>query len=157
MPTSDEFLGEVTRGGGNPILTLMRVQFPDNTYYFADNTENITSNVGGSSQVYQRGRFEITLPDDTDEGTPSANLKFSVPDAQIVRELRGVSGDVIFDVWLVLASDPNYVEYGPSNYQAKSFSLSDDTITIGLEVEPILHVQVPSVQFTPNTFPGLFK
>lgn len=157
MPMSDEFLSESIRGGGNPILTLMRVQFPNNTYYYADNTESITSTVDGSSQMYRRSRFEVTLPDDTEEGTPSATLKFSVPDVQIIRELRAAEGDIIFDLWLVLASNPNYVEYGPINYQAESFSLSDDSVSISLEAEPILHIQVPSTQFTPNTFSGLFK
>lgn len=155
MP-SDEFLKQSLNGGGDPILTLMCVKFEGNTYYFANNNENVTSSVDGTTQTYIRSGFSLSLPDDTDEGIPTATLSFEAADVQIIRELRDTEEPLTIDIWLVLGSDPNTIEYGPVNYQSSSFNISGSGVTIELEVEPILQVQVPGNKFTPNTFPGLF-
>jgi len=157
MPFSDQFLTQAYNGGGDPIIDLMRVKIDNTTYYFANNNENIESNITGSLQTFQKSRFNLTLPDDTEQGTPRATLKFEAADSQIMRALRETDNVIVFDIWLVLGSDVNTIEYGPTNYQSASVDISANAISIDLEVEPILHTQLPRERFTPNTFPGLFE
>jgi len=157
MPMSEEFIDQTLQGGGNPILQLLRVAFEGETYYFANNTEDVTSSVSGSPETYRRGSFKVELPDDTEEGTPRATLKLEVADGQIIRALRASNNPAIFDIWLVLGHNPDIAEYGPVNYEATSFSISEKSISIDLEVEPILQLSIPSVKYTPSTFRGLFK
>jgi len=157
MPFSDNFLEQAFNGGGDPAITLMRVRFGDTSYYFANNTENITSSVDGSEQIYHKSGFNLSLADDTEEGTPRATLNFEVADIQIVRSLRATDDPLIVDIWIVLGSDPNVVEFGPVNYKSAAFNVDASAISIELEVEPVLQIQVPRHRFTPNTFPGLFE
>ena len=157
MPFSDQFLDQAFNGGGNPMITLMRVAFEGQTFYFANNNESITSNVSGSSQLYQKSRFDLQLPDDTEEGTPRATLNFEAADIQIVRALRETNEVLVIDIWIVLGSNPNVAEFGPANYQSAAFNIDESAISIELEVEPVLHVQIPRDRFTPNIFPGLFE
>lgn len=156
MPFSDNFLQQAYNGGGDPIIDLMRVQFEDQTLYFANNNENITSTVTGTEQTFLKSAFKLALPDETEEGTPRAKLNFEAADSQIMRLLRETDDIITFDIWLVLGSDVNAAEYGPVNYQSASISINANAIEIELEVEPILQVQLPRERFTPNTFPGLF-
>jgi len=157
MSMSEEFIDQALKGGGNPILQLLRVTFEGEVYHFADNTEDVPSSVTGTPQVYRRGSFKIDLPDDTEEGTPKATLKLEATDSRVIRALRSSDSPAVFDIWLVLGDNPDIVEYGPINYKATSFTIEDKAISLSLEVEPILQVSVPSVRYTPNTFRGLFK
>jgi len=156
MPFSNEFVEQSFNGGGNPVLTLLEADFGDESFYFVNNTENVESSVSGVNRNYLRGSFSLSLPDQTEDGIPSADLKFGVADIQIARKLRSVNKPIQFYIWLILASNPNDIEYGPVNYQSTAFSISDSDISVTLEVEPILHMSVPTDKFTPNTFRGLF-
>lgn len=157
MPTSDAFLQETLNGGGDPILTILEVSLDGNLYHFVNNTEDVQSNASGTLQTYRRSAFELSLPDDTEEGTPKATLNFGVADTQIVRALRATEEPMQASLWLILASDPNTVEYGPASYQSASFTVSTSSVQVELEVEPILQLEVPAERFTPNSFPGLFE
>ena len=157
MPFSDTFLDQALNGGADPIIKLMRVKYETEVLYFADNTENIVSSVSGEVKTYSRSRFEIALPDDTEEGTPKASLTFEAADLTVVRALRSTDEPLTVDIWMVLGSNPNYIEFGPVNYQSTAIDISDSSVKIDLEVEPVLQVKVPRDRFTPNTFPGLFE
>ena len=158
MPLSDGFVNQAYIGGGDPVLTLLRVNVDGTYYYFVDNTESITSTVSGTSQTYQRGMFRIKLPEDTDnESAPTATLDFETGDIQIIRTLRAAENKIILDLWVVLASDPNAVEFGPANYESTSFGVSANTVSLELIAEPILDVQYPGYRFTPELFPSLWR
>lgn len=157
MPFSDQFLNQAFNGGGDPILTLLRVTFEDQTLYLVNNNENVDSTASGTLQTYLRSRFSLSLPNDTEEGLPQATIDFEVGDIQIIRALRETPSPLTIDIWLVLGSDANFVEFGPVNYQSVGFTVSGTSVSLELEVEPVLHVQVPRHRFTPNIFPGLFE
>jgi len=157
MPFSDNFLDSSINGGSDPIISLMRVQFNNTNYYFVNNNESVQSSASGSIQTYERSRFSLSLPDDSEEGTPRATINFETADIRIVRELRDIDDYFIIDIWLVLGSNPDIVEFGPVNYQSAAFTINENSIQIELEVEPVLQIQIPRDRFTPNTFPGLFE
>lgn len=157
MPT-DNFLNEIfSANSGEPILSLIRVDIDGDIAYYVNNNESITSNVTGASTVFQPAAFSIALPEDTSDGTPRATLDFDAADIQIVRKLRQAEQRIVLDLWVVAASDPNVVEYGPSNYESVDFTISGTKVSIGLEIEPILDIEIPGKRYTPQTFPGLWR
>ena len=157
MPISNDFIEQAYNGGGNPLIALLRVNVDGSYYYYCDNTESIQSNVSGSSQAYQSGYFKLDLPDNSTEGEPTATLTFDAADIQMIRRLREADNRLQFDMWLVLGSDPNVVEFGPANYESETFSISSQRVSVGLIVEPDLNLQLPKDKFTPKLFPGLWS
>lgn len=158
MPFSDTFTQQALNGGGDPVLTLLRVNVDGTFYYFVNNTESVTSGVSGSSQQYQRGFFTIKLAEDEDsDSAPTATINFETADIQIVRTLRSAQSKIFIDLWLVLASDTNAIELGPITYESESFDISANTVSLELTVEPILDVQYPGYRFTPELFPSLWR
>lgn len=156
MPFSNNFYDTAFNGGADPLIELIRANVDGNYYYYANNTEDIFSNVDGGNATYLRSSFKLTLPEDTTEGTPQATLEFGAGDIELVRMLRNAQNRIIVDMWVVLGSDPNYIEYGPANYESESFSVNGSSISLKLVAEPILDVAIPSKRYTPSTFPQLW-
>jgi hypothetical protein len=155
---SDTFVNQAYRGGGDPVLTLLRVNIDGTLYYFVNNTESIQSNVSGITQTYQRGMFNISLPEDKDsDSAPSATIQFETGDIQTVRALRSANNRILIDLWVVLASAPNIVEFGPSSFESGSVDISANSVSMSLVSEPILDVQFPGYRFTPELFPALWE
>lgn len=157
MPT-DNFYNEIfASNSGNPVLSLIRVEIDGQYEYYVNNNEAITSNASGVSQTYQPAAFSIALPEDTQEGTPSATLDLDAADIQVVRKLRQANNRIILDLWVVVADNPNVVERGPYNYQSTEVSINETRISLRLEAEPILDIEIPGKRYTPTTFPGLWR
>lgn len=161
MPYSDNFLNEMySASSAEPILSLIRVNIDGTLYYYVNNNESIQSTVadpnGLISKVYQPAGFKLILPEDVSDGTPRASLDFDPADNSVIRKLRGASNRIIVDLWLIAASSPNSVEFGPVNYESTDFKINVGGVTLGLEVEPILDIVIPGDRFTPTLFPGLW-
>lgn len=158
MPASDRFLDTVyARSSSTPILTLLEADLDGEMKYYVNDNQSTTSSVSGSSQVYQPAGFAIALPEDTAEGTPTATLDFDAGDIQMVRDLRAANSRIILRLWVVLSDDPNVIEFGPAVYESTDFSVSGTAVSVTLEVEPILNVQVPGLRYTPQVFPALWN
>lgn len=157
MAQSDRFLDTVfARSSSTPILSLLEATIDGQKYYYVNDNQALTSTVSGSSQLHQKAAFEISLPDDTEEGTPTAKLDFDAGDIAFVRMLREASERILLRVWVVLADDPNVVEFGPAEYESVSFDISETSVSVSLEAEPSLDVQIPGLRYTPQVFPGLW-
>lgn len=157
MPFTDNFIKQSYNGGGDPVIDLLRVSFDNEVFYFANNTQALESSVSGETNVFQRSSFKLTLPEDTDEGSPEATINFDAADMQIIRALRSADERINVTLWVVLASDPNTAEFGPVNYESTEFNVSGSSVSLKVQVEPILDVEIPSHRFTPNLFPGLWE
>src|SRR5690554_5453778 len=157
MPT-DNFLNEIfSANSGEAILSLIRVDIDGDVSYYVNNNESVTSDVTGSPTVFQPAAFSIALPEESSDSTPRATLDFDAADIQIVRKLRAANQRIVMDLWVVAGSNPNVVEYGPSNYESTDFTISGTKVSIGLEIEPILDIEIPGKRYTPQTFPGLWR
>lgn len=157
MPQSDRFLDTLfARSAALPILSLLEVDIDGTLYYYVNDNQNTVSNVSGQVKTYQRAAFNLSLPDDTVEGTPTAKLDFDAGDITFVRLLRQANNRVKLTLWLVLADDPDTVEYGPAEYESVSFDVSETSVSVSLEAEPILDVQIPGLRYTPAIFPALW-
>lgn len=157
MPQSDRFLDTLfSRSSPTPILSLLRADIDGVMYYYVNDNQSITSTVSGAPQTYQQAAFELSLPDDTEEGTPTAKLDFDAGDISFVRLLRKASKRIKLTLWVVLSDDPNTVEYGPAEYESVNFDVSETAVSVSLEAEPILDVQIPGLRYTPTIFPALW-
>ena len=157
MPSSDRFLDTVfATASPLPILTLLEATIDGVGHYYVNNTQSVTSTVSGSPQNYQRASFEISLPEDTGEGTPTATLDFDVADIAFIRLLRQTESRIQLRLWLVLADDLNTVEFGPAEYESVEFSLAANSVSVSLEADSSLDIQLPGLRYTPNVFPELW-
>lgn len=158
MPYSDQFLRDIyAQTTSAAVIAIIEADFDGTKYYYVDNTQSIDSNVSGSTQTYQPGRFSLELPEDTADGTPRATIDFEAADIQLVRRLRSVNSRVVINLWLVVASAPNVAEFGPAQFESVDFTISGTTVSLSLEVEPILDVQLPADRYTPQNTPGLWE
>lgn len=157
MPASDRFLDTIyARSSSIPILSLLEANIGGELSYYVNDNVATTSTVSGESRVYQPAGFMISLPDDTEEGTPTAKLDFDAGDVSVLRKLRAVDGLVRLRLWVVLSDDPNTVEFGPVEYELTEFDASGTAVSLSLEAEPILDVQIPGLRYTPQVFPSLW-
>ena len=122
------------------------------TLRFVANTENVTSN----GNVYTAYPFDIRLPQEREDQPPQVPLIIDNVDRAIVDEIRTLSGPPDITLSMVLASDPDTVEYGPVAAKLRNVDWNMGTITGDLQVEDFLNEGYPAYAFTPQTAPGLF-
>lgn len=157
MPLSDSFTQHLyNTSSGVPILTLLQVNLDGTLYYYVNNNESVTSSVSGVSRTYQASAFNITLPENSSEGTPRASLQLDPADNAIVSRLRATNSRILITLWVVAGNALNVPEIGPVEYESTDFNISQGNITIGLEIEPILDRIIPAKRFTPRLFPALW-
>ena len=134
-----------------PLITLSHADWADPIRWVRD--ENPVTHLG---QVYAPAGFEISLPDDVEEGMPVMQWSVDNTDRRLVAALRGADGAVQADVRYVMASTPNIIEAGPFELQLAAAEYDAQVIGGGLTVEPILEEQAGYLTMTPATTPGLF-
>lgn len=110
-----------------------------------------------SNNRYLAFPFEITLPDDTDEGIVSARLMLDNVDRRIVQAVRVISSPADIDLVIVLSSSPWQLEAGPYPFQLSGVSWDALTVEgdLGYSSE-ILGQRYPADAMTPANFPGMF-
>lgn len=108
--------------------------------------------------TYTAFPFQITLPEDTDEGRPSLRLVLDNIDRTIVQALRSIppSSPPTVQVDLVLASQPDTLDLSFPNLTLRNvdydlFVVEGDLVLNEDDREPI-----PSASFSPQSYPGLF-
>ena len=134
-----------------PLITLSHADWDDPIRWVRD--ENPITHQG---QVFGPAGFEISLPDDVDEGMPVMQWSVDNTDRRLVAVLRGAEGTVQADVRYVMASTPDTIEAGPFELQLGAAEYDAQVISGGLTVEPILDEQAGYMMMTPATTPGLF-
>jgi hypothetical protein len=100
--------------------------------------------------------FEIALPDDTDENTPTARLTIDNVSREIVRAVRIVTGPVNVNIKVVLGSDPDTVEAEFPDFQLRDVKYNVLTVEGQLNIERFAQEPFPAGKFDPARFPGLF-
>ena len=100
--------------------------------------------------------FEVTLPDDTEDGQPILKWVADNVSLELIGPLRSARNHI--DVWVayVLASQPDQIELGPYNLELSSVTYDAQRMSGSLTVEPILSKPLSHKRFTPSRFPGLF-
>jgi hypothetical protein len=134
-------------------LTLTHSSFPA-PIRVVFNNEPITRYAG----VFEPAAFEVTLPEDEQDKLPQIQLSIENVDRSISEAVRTIVGRVNVTMELVLASSPNVLEVGPFTFQLMSCTYDAMKLTgvLGLE-DDLLNTSFPSLTYTPNNSPGLFR
>lgn len=122
---------------------------------FVQDLQNITSN----GNVYTAFPFQITLPSDADEGPAKVMLVIDNIDRQIAQTIRAIppSSPPTVTVELVVASQPNTVEISMPGLTLRNVTGDAFQIAGELHADEEDLIPFPEGQFTPTSFPGLFR
>ena len=109
-----------------------------------------------NGDTYVAFPFEIELPDDTDEGPPTAQLRIDNVSREIVQAIRTVQTAVDVDIKIVLGSDPDTVEAEFADFQLRDVKYDALVVEGSLNIETFAQEPFPAGKFDPARFPGLF-
>ncbi|MBU3262058.1 DUF1833 domain-containing protein [Roseovarius sp. PS-C2] len=139
---------------GEVLLPLMRLSHTDwaTDLRFVPDWQEITH--GG--EVYSPYAFEVSLPDDEDQGIPVLRWTADNVSQELIVQLRQVRGPISAYVVWVLASQPDTIEVGPLDLEIQAAEYDAQTISGTMGIEPILEEQFGYLEMTPSTAPGLF-
>lgn len=121
---------------------------------FVQNMQDLVSN----GSTYTAFPFQITLPDDTDDGLAKVTLKIDNVDRSIATAIRRMppNSPPTVTVDLVLASQPDTVEISISDLTLRHISGDLFAIEGELRMDEEDLTPFPEGSLTPQEFPGLF-
>ncbi|NDV51549.1 DUF1833 family protein [Salipiger sp. PrR003] len=136
------------------LVPLVQLSHPDwgDPVRFVRNDEPVAH----AGEEYLPFPFEITLPDDEDEGFPVLKWTASNVSREIIGQFRAITGEVLGRVVYVLTSHPEIVEVGPFEVEITGIEYDALTISGVMTIEPILQEQFGYLEMTPGTTPALF-
>lgn len=136
-------------------LMLLRMEHADLAapILLAKNNE-VVSRTDGDYLPY---RFDVNLPDQSDDETMTVTLTVDNTDLEVNNQIRSLTGKPTVTLMVVLASSPNVTEYGPVVMSLRDASGNAESIHGTLGQEDDVWVQsVPGQQYTPSNSHGAF-
>lgn len=137
-----------------PLLTITHASILDGPLRFVRNLTNITSN----GNVFTAFPFDITLPDDDEQGQQKMRLRIDNIDRQIVAAIRSIppSQPPTIQLDIILASQPNTIELSFAGFVLREVDYDALVVEGELRQEEITVEPFVEGSFTPQHFPGLF-
>jgi hypothetical protein len=119
----------------------------------ADHPTDIVSN----GETYMAGHFELILPDQEASGI-EVSLKIGLfgPPHVMVKELRAVSEPPLFQVAVVLESDPDTILHEWIDITLRNVEADNVSIIFELRYEQLSETPFPGYRYSLPLFPGLF-
>jgi hypothetical protein len=122
---------------------------------------NTVSNQGSGDETYYSYPFQITLPNDPEEGFSAGKLTIDNIHRDITASVRAIDTPPTAKIQLVIADDPTpgnadtvYVEF--ADFELRNISYDALTVTADLVMEHFMHEPFPGDRITPSLYPGLF-
>jgi len=109
-----------------------------------------------NGDLYSAYPFDLTLPDDPEEGITKARITIDNVHRDIIAWIRGLSSAPSVTILIVLGSDPDTVEAEYSNFELTNVQYDALTITGDLGITSFMGEPYPGDSFLPSKFPGLF-
>lgn len=151
---SSQLLGEMFASEStDPFLLLVTITHPTFTpIYLVNNTEDIISN----GVTFTPFPMTITLPPDDGESAREVAIEFDNVSLELIDELRSVTTPVDVKLEMVLASNPDTLQYTIEDLKMRSVSYNKSRISAKLFMDSFLNVELSSERYTPTTYRGLF-
>jgi hypothetical protein len=136
------------------LLVLLDVAHADlaETIRLVNNTKDIVSN----GNTYTATAFEATLPPDTEDRLPTAQLRVTNVDQTLMTALRSVSSSPTFTLRVVNSDTPDVSEWGPMNMELRGHESDAQFIRLNLSQTDLTQEGFPYPRFDPPNVPGLF-
>lgn len=106
--------------------------------------------------VYEPAAFDISLPDDAEEGAPIMDWSIDNTDLRLVDIIRSVRNQIYARVFWVLVSQPDFIEAGPFEVELVGAEYDADRLGGPMTLEPILDEPFGFLKMSPKNAPGLF-
>ncbi len=132
-------------------LVLLTLDVNGTVYRVVNNNENITSN----GEVYTAYAFSLTLPTDNLDDVPSVRLEIDNVDQLLVDGLRAATLPPRFTVQVVLASQPDVIEFALDDLLLEEANIDAQRISGNLVLDDVFNVNFGG-QYDPPQCPGLF-
>jgi hypothetical protein len=139
---------------GEAFIILLELSNPGLSQPIRVSSDSVDTTHNGNT--YVAFPFDIALPDDTDENTPTARLTIDNVSREIVQAVRTVTGAVNVNIKIVLASDTETVEAEFPDFQLRDVRYNVLTVEGSLNIEQFAQEPFPAGKFDPARFPGLF-
>ena len=135
-------------------LILLTLSHPDLTddIRVVHNPETITSR----GQDYIGFAFELTLPSDTEDRAPVAELRIDNVSREIAEAVRSISSAPTVTIEIIRAADPDSVEISLTGFTLRNVRWDALAVSGSLALDDISIEPYPAGSFTPASFPGLF-
>lgn len=132
-------------------LVLLTIEINGDHYFVVNNNESVTSN----GQLYTAYPFSLTLPTDTLDDVPAVRLEIGNVDQLLVDGLRAAVSPPRFALQVVLASQPDVVEFVLDDLLLEESQIDAQRITGNLVLDDVFNVNFGG-QYDPPQCPGLF-
>lgn len=133
------------------LLTISHANLSPSIRVTADAVQTVSN-----GETFYQYPFQITLPDDPENGVSSGKLTIDNVSRDIVSAIRSISTSPLSTIQLVLGSDPDtvYVEF--SDFKLSNINYDALTVTADLVLDHFIHEPYPGTRFLPSNFPGMF-
>jgi hypothetical protein len=138
----------------DPFLALFTLTHPNFTapFRFVNNADDITSN-GLDFISYP---VKVVLPPDDNESARQVKIQFDNVSLDLITELRKITTPITCKVEMVLASNPDFVQYSLEDLKLKNIQYNASNISATLVMDDFLGVELTSEKYNPSNFPGIF-
>ncbi len=100
--------------------------------------------------------FDLSLPIDSSEGPPRAQLTIDNVDRQIVQAIRSITSPATVLMEIVLSTDLETVEMSWPDFEMISAEYDFLKVSGELTIEQFISEPWPQGRFLPSNFPGVF-
>lgn len=134
-------------------LALLTLDHPDMAapLRFVNDAVEVTSN----GNLFAPQPFHPILPTDAPDEEPRASIEISAIDLVVITALRGLSGRPTCLVQIVLASQPDVIEWGQT-FHVRSIDITASTATLDIGMRQLEQEPFPNLTFDPVRFPAQF-
>lgn len=106
--------------------------------------------------VYVSYNFDIHLPDDSDDMSPSAVITIDNVGRELTEAIRNLQTPPSVRVLVVLASQPDVVEAEFDDFKLTNVYYDQLVVQGTIGIEDFMSEPFSGDSFVPSTFPGLF-
>lgn len=109
-----------------------------------------------NGSTYVAYPFDLTLPDDVEDGVPTCRLTIDHVARELTVGIRSLTGPPAVRIMVALASDPDTIEVDFPYFKLVNVSYDSLTIEGDISIEGYMNEPYPGDSFGPSNFPGLF-
>lgn len=137
------------------ILWLLTInhQPSGTTFRLVNNLDAISSR----GNTYMAFPFQFVLPEDDGETLPTIQIAIDNISLELIDLIRTFGSDIRITAEIILASNPDYVEFSIDDLNVINASYNSTSITITAQIQDLLNQRFPADDYLPRTFPGMFK
>lgn len=139
---------------GEAFLILLTIDHASLAQVIRVTSDQVTTVSRG--QEFVPFAFDLTLPDDAENASPSARLRIDNVDRQIIAAIRRIESAPSVLMEIVRAQEPDMVEAAFPDFKLTDISYDSQVVEGNLTIEDFTAEPFPAGTFSPGLFPGVY-